>query len=198
MGRLLLVRHGRTAWNRSRFLGRADVPLDEIGEAQARAVARVLGSEPLDAVFCSPLQRAIRTAAPLAEAQGLALLVRDELSELDCGQWQGTLKSDPSAKISKRDPELPLPGGESVADAWRRVTAFASDNADALARGCSVVVGHYLVNQLLVGVLVGGQLRDALRSPAYRPAPGSVLELRFEQGRWQRYGFRLTALASAL
>lgn len=192
--RLLLVRHGRTAWNRERFLGRADVPLDDVGQAQARTIATVLGGEALDRLWCSPLRRAVATAQPLAERCGLVPQVRAELSELDCGAWQGQLKSDPSAKISKRDPELPMPGGESIADAWRRIEAFRTTVASDLHRGASVVVGHYLVNQLLAAQLLGLPLERALRSAAYRPAPGSVLELVGCDGHWRSEGFRVTAL----
>ena len=192
--RVLLVRHGRTAWNRERFLGRADVPLDDVGRAQARTVATVLGGDALDHLWFSPLQRAVATAEPLAARTGLVPELRAELSELDCGQWQGQLKSDPSARISKRDPEVPLPGGESVADAWRRVEAFRSRVAERLSDGSSVVVGHYLVNQLLAAQLLGLAVDEALRSAAYRPAPGSVLELVLQNGRWRSEGFRVTAL----
>lgn len=193
--RLLLVRHGRTAWNRERFLGRADVPLDEVGCAQARTVAAVLGDEPVDRLWCSPLQRAVATAAPLAERCGVTPVLRSELMELDCGEWEGSLKSDPTAKISKRDPDLPLPGGESLSAAWERVAGFRRDVGEQLSSGTSVVVGHYLVNQLLLGQLLGCPLTEALRSPAYRPAPGSVLEVRRTPAGWTTH-FRVTALAS--
>ena len=194
--RILVVRHGRTAWNRQRFLGRADVPLDDVGRGAALAAASALSGDHVDRLWCSPLQRSVATAEPLAERCGVVPRLRPELSELDCGQWEGQLKCDPSAKISKRDPELPLPGGESIADAWRRIDAFARAVAAELAHGTSVVVGHYLVNQLLVAQLLEIPLGQALRSAAYRPAPGSVLELRRGDGGWRSHGFRVTALAS--
>ena len=193
--RLLLVRHGRTAWNRERFLGRADVPLDPVGRAQARTIADVLAGDQLDRVWSSPLQRALSTAEPLAQRCGLVPQVRAELTELDCGQWQGQLKADPSVKISKRDPEVPLPGGESIADAWRRIEGFLHSVASDLRGGACVVVGHYLVNQLLAAQLLGRPLEVALRSAAYRPMPGSVLELVLSGGSWRSEGFRVTAMA---
>lgn len=177
-GRVLLVRHGRTAWNRERFLGRVDVDLDEVGEQQALAVPDLLAAFQIDLIYVSPLRRALATAAPLAARRGLSALVRAELSELDCGQWQGQLKDRPDAKISKRDPELPLPGGESVADASRRIAPFAAEVAEQAAAGGSVVViGHYLINQLLVGRLLGRTVAAVLRSNTYRPPTGSAYEL---------------------
>lgn len=70
--RLLLVRHGQTSANvQLRLNGWTDDPLDEAGEAQARAVARKIAAEgPVSAVYASPLQRARRTAEVIAEALG--------------------------------------------------------------------------------------------------------------------------------
>jgi broad specificity phosphatase PhoE len=197
-GRLLVIRHGRTAWNRSRFLGRADVPLDAVGRAQAQTIADVLRDDRLDRIFSSPLQRARDTAAPLACAAGIRAEVRPALSELDCGDWEGIPKTAVNGRISTRDPHLPLPGGESVAQAWDRLACFrASVGLDVLP-GNSVVVGHYLTNQLLVSMLLGEPQAEALRSPLYRPAPGSVAELHRDGKGWHLHAFRITALSGAL
>ena len=189
-GRVLVVRHGRTAWNRERFLGRVDVDLDEVGEQQARAVPGLLSAFPVDLIYVSPLRRALATAAPLVAHRGRPALVRPELSELDCGQWQGQLKDRPDAKISKRDPELALPGGESVADASRRVAPFAVEVAEQATAGRSVVVvGHYLVNQLLVGRLLALTVAEVLGCDTYRPPPGSAYELVLTSAGWHRVGY---------
>ena len=60
---LVLVRHGETDWNRERrFQGHADTPLNDAGRGQARALAALLRSERLSAVYTSPLRRAKETA----------------------------------------------------------------------------------------------------------------------------------------
>lgn len=72
--RLLLVRHGRTAWNASgRYMGQLDEPLDEVGLGQAEAVARRLGHERPAAVITSDLRRASQTAAAIHRAIGESL-----------------------------------------------------------------------------------------------------------------------------
>jgi ferrochelatase len=73
MTRIFVVRHGQTEWNRDeRFRGRADVPLNDTGIAQARATAARLAREQgVAAVYSSPLSRAYQTAAPIAERLGL-------------------------------------------------------------------------------------------------------------------------------
>jgi probable phosphoglycerate mutase len=88
--RLLLLRHGETPLSvERRFAGTGDIPLTATGRAQARAAARRLAGERIDAVVSSPLRRARDTAAPIAEALGLAVEYDDDLRETDFGAWEG-------------------------------------------------------------------------------------------------------------
>jgi broad specificity phosphatase PhoE len=178
-GRLWLVRHGRTAWNDCRFLGRADLPLDPVGRAQARAAARALAAESVDAVWTSPLRRAGATAVEIVAAQPHALpppVERPELIELDVGEWQGRPKG--AMSIGRRDPEARLPGGESLTDVARRVGALAGELLAELRRGRRVVVvGHYFAGRLLHAALIGIPVGRALHDPRYCPGPGSVHEI---------------------
>lgn len=69
MTRLILVRHGETEWNRvERFRGRMDIELNERGRRQAQAVASRLSTWRIEAIYSSPLKRALQTAQPLAKA----------------------------------------------------------------------------------------------------------------------------------
>ena len=79
---LLLIRHGLPV-RRELEVGAADPELSEAGHAQARHLAEYLSSEVLDAVFASPLRRAVQTAEPLAEAQGRTIGLVDEVAEWD-------------------------------------------------------------------------------------------------------------------
>ncbi|PTT82881.1 histidine phosphatase family protein, partial [Pelomonas sp. HMWF004] len=70
--RLVLVRHGETAWNRAtRIQGHTDIPLSELGLAQAQRLAGALADEPFSAIYASDLSRARQTAEALARPQGL-------------------------------------------------------------------------------------------------------------------------------
>lgn len=94
---LLLLRHGRTAWNAARrFQGQLDPPLDEVGIAQSEAVAPVVAALGPVALLTSDLQRAVATAAPLAAATGLTARVDPRLREIALGAWQG-MTSDEAA-----------------------------------------------------------------------------------------------------
>jgi probable phosphoglycerate mutase len=79
---LLLIRHGLPV-RRELEAGIADPELSAAGHAQAEHLADYLESEPLDAVYASPLQRAVQTAAPLAKRRGLELGIIDGVAEWD-------------------------------------------------------------------------------------------------------------------
>lgn len=89
---LLLVRHGESTWNaENRWQGQADPPLSARGEAQARAAGPALAElVPFDGVFCSPLQRAVRTAELLTAAARLSAPEPvPGLQERGAGPWTG-------------------------------------------------------------------------------------------------------------
>jgi broad specificity phosphatase PhoE len=162
--RIVLIRHGQTAWNReARFRGRADVPLEEFGLRQAEATARYIAARwPVAAVYASPLSRAIKTAEPIARAQGLTVQPCDGLADIAFGEFQGLLAEE----AEQRHPglvhawiEAPhtvhFPGGESLDIVRSRVTA-ALDEIVARHPGQTVaLVSHTVVNRVLLCVVLG-------------------------------------------
>lgn len=95
--RLLLVRHGQTSANvQLRLNGWTDDPLDEAGEAQARAVAQKIAFEgPVSRVYASPLQRARRTAEAIADALGgMPIELRPGLRERNFGVFENMVVAD--------------------------------------------------------------------------------------------------------
>jgi probable phosphoglycerate mutase len=79
---LLLIRHALPVRIEA-AAGPADPVLAELGHRQAGALAEWLADERLDAIYTSPMRRAVETAAPLAERQGLAPVVDEDLAEYD-------------------------------------------------------------------------------------------------------------------
>jgi probable phosphoglycerate mutase len=79
---LLLIRHALPVRIEG-ATGPADPPLAELGRRQADALAEWLADEPLDAIYTSPLRRAVETAAPLASRHGLVTIVEDDIAEFD-------------------------------------------------------------------------------------------------------------------
>lgn len=177
--RILLARHGRTRWNlENRRLGRRDVPLDDVGRAQALAIRDLLANEPIDAIYASPLSRARETAAPLSLARGLAVQIDNDLTEFDFGEFCGTSHSDVQVKLKRDYLYDPVPGGESLRDAWIRAERFAARVTPILVEGAHLlVVSHRRLNRLLDGVLLGYTLEETVVETGYHPWPGSVLDI---------------------
>jgi probable phosphomutase (TIGR03848 family) len=89
MTRFLFVRHAaHDLLTRGVIAGRQPgVHLNALGKKQARQIAERLSSLPIDMIYCSPLERACETAAPLAAALGLPVQIADEFNEIDFGAW---------------------------------------------------------------------------------------------------------------
>ena len=132
---ILLARHGKTTENRERrFQGQKDVPLNETGREQARALASAAAGEGLAALYASPLIRARETAEIVGARIGLEPRPDDRLKEVDVGDWQDRLKDD----VAREDPEgweafrragedFRFPGGESLGEQQERVVAALVD-----------------------------------------------------------------------
>ena len=138
---LVLVRHGRTEANAARKLqGLLDLPLDDVGRAQAAGVAEWLGTP--DRVISSPLQRARQTA----EAFGVPYEIDDRWLELDYGSLDGVPLADVDQDVWARwrtDAHYRVGGdGETMAEMHKRVVSAAeellADSADQLV----VVTSH--------------------------------------------------------
>lgn len=157
---LVLVRHGRTAWNLiDRAQGHTDVPLDTVGHVQAGHAARRLAAMRPSRLWSSDLTRATQTAAHVAEATGLDLVTDDRLREYDLGARSGLTKPEFAERFPQEyaawsdGNELVLvPGEETSSQVGARVTAALEDCWIALSPGESgVVVLHGAC--LMVGLI---------------------------------------------
>lgn len=127
--RLYLARHGRTAWNlERRFQGTTDIPLDDVGRAQALELAHALRGR-FETVFASDLARASETAQIVANALDLKLLALDpDLRERGYGKFEGLTADECAAQYPEvwnapgRDRNFLPPGGEPVEEVGARVT----------------------------------------------------------------------------
>lgn len=162
--RLILVRHGETEWNRvERFRGRADVPLNSAGLAQAEATARRIARtwQPV-AVVASPLSRAVQTGEAIARQCGLTVEPRPELIDIDFGQWQGLLPEQALNQWPElledwyRAPhKVEIPGGETLAQLRTRAMAAAAALIERFEGQTFVLVGHTVLNRALLLAMLG-------------------------------------------
>jgi broad specificity phosphatase PhoE len=142
--RIVLWRHGRTAWNlENRFQGKTDIPLDEVGLAQAERAARLLAALEPTAIVASPLQRATATAQALAARTGLPLSHDPDLVERDGGEWEGLTGAEIRARYPAEHAIWQPPGGETSAEVAKRVGGALERAAERLEDGGLVVVASH-------------------------------------------------------
>lgn len=141
----LLLRHGQTELSgERRYSGRGDVPLTATGQQQAKAAAARLSQMDFAAVVSSPLGRARRTAAAIADR----VEVHDGLIETDFGRWERLTFAEAAARDPELhgrwvgDPSVRPPGGESFDEVLVRVRAALDDLVRRYAGETIVVVSH--------------------------------------------------------
>ena len=147
-GSIIIVRHGRTEFNATgRLQGRTDNPLDEVGLAQAEAVAAYLQPELMpDTLFvCSPLLRARQTAMAIVDRVGSSFDIDDRWIELDDGSYEGLRQAEVPANVWREwraDSDFAAPQGESLNQVQERVAQACDDLAQRLDGRTAVVVSH--------------------------------------------------------
>jgi phosphoserine phosphatase len=159
MTRIILTRHGHVEGiEPERFRGRADIPLTEQGEVQARALARRIAREwPPAAIYTSPLERCRATAAEIGKACGVDVRELADLVDLDYGvlQWKTC------EEVSRDYPELyrrwlaapqsvHFPQGESLQDLAARVANVVRLMDERHRADTIVLVAHDSVNRVLL------------------------------------------------
>ena len=169
MTRIILVRHGQTEWNRvERFRGRADVPLNETGLAQAEATGRRVKAQwTPTTIYASPLSRAVRTAEAIAKHYSLPVQVHPGLADIDYGEWQGLTPDEARQRWPDQvdnwynHPEQALiPAGETLADLRLRAMQTVGELARRHEGETIVLLGHTVINRIiLLGVLGLGNER---------------------------------------
>jgi broad specificity phosphatase PhoE len=128
---LLFIRHGEPAWETDDGAALVDPGLTELGHRQAALLAERFRGTQIDELVVSPLVRAQETAAPIADALGVAPTTEDWLAEIGAPAWDGTPNEQVqrifSEQRTKSVAELwdGLPGGETFRDFHQRITTGA-------------------------------------------------------------------------
>jgi broad specificity phosphatase PhoE len=164
---LYCIRHGETTFNaEGRIQGRHDSQLSPLGRKQSEAVARALRDAPIEAVYSSPLSRAVETAKPLAAALGKPLRTDDRLMELHAGVFQLLLPNEMAERYpveterwKSHDPDYQIPGGESRRQLMERGGAALEEILRA-DHDVAAVVAH--------GGLLSAAFKQLLGIPAER------------------------------
>lgn len=164
--RLFLVRHGEVinpGGDRPVYYGAMDVPLSELGEAEARAAADYLEQFDLEYVVCSPLKRAVYGAEQVYKkqrSQPHKILTINGFKELDRGSWCGKtmneIGDDMMARFDDCDESVTPEGGESYPFLKSRVLEAREEVLEKLPVGrAAAVVSHLQVTRCLLSDAMG-------------------------------------------
>ncbi len=180
-----LLRHGEHGLLGRVLAGRMPgVGLTERGRAEIAAVAERLAGEPIAAIYSSPLQRTRESAEIVAARLQLPIEFRDDVIELDFGEWTGatfdSIRADPRWEAWRTQRSIArLPGGESMRQVQRRAVDALLDINQRHPHQTVVVVSH--------GDVIRSALLFALGMPldsynSIEISQGGVSTLRIDAG----------------
>ncbi len=184
MAYILLIRHGQNDWvNKRRLAGwTPGVHLNEEGRSQAEQLSERLSSLPLKAIYSSPLERCIETAAFLAHPHGLEVVELDDIGEVHYGDWQGK-KIKKLAKKKRKwyavqhfPSRFRFPGGESLTEVQKRAVAAIERLSLLHEKELVAVVSHADVIKLILAHYLGMHI-DLFQRIVVSPASVSSLML---------------------
>lgn len=179
-----LIRHaecdgvGKILWGRQR-----DVHLNEDGKSAARAMAQRMAGNKLDAIYSSPLERAVETAEELAKhSDRVPVTISEPLNEVDFGEWTGEplekLDHDPVwHRFNSVRTRTPIPGGESILEAQARIVAELKRLSLKHENGHVAIVSHAEIIKIALAYFAHLDIDhlDQLKLP---PCSVSMLELK--------------------
>jgi probable phosphoglycerate mutase len=164
MALVFLIRHGLTDHTGRRLYGRAAaIHLSDRGREQAAQLAERFAGVRLSAVYASPLERCVETAEPLAAAQGLDVVTRDGLLEMDAGRWTnrplaGLARTKLWRTIQHTPSQAAFPDGEGFATANARLVAELTVIGARHPKGRVAVVSHSDNIRMLLTHVAGAHL----------------------------------------
>jgi broad specificity phosphatase PhoE len=169
---LYLLRHAATEANLARpavLQGRNhNPPLAPLGVRQAELTRDFLAIRPIDTCYCSPMLRAIQTAAIIAAAHGLAPQPLEALTECDVGAWEGLdwptirrVDGEAYQRFMANPAQHGYPKGESFEDVFQRASPVLEDLLRRHAGRSILVVAHHVINRTYLANLLGMGLAQA-------------------------------------
>ena len=162
--RIILARHGETTENsQKRISGNSNTAkLNKTGYEHAKKMNEIFKTHKIEAIFSSPLTRAVETVKPLAKSLKLKIQPTEELKEFDFGIFDGEKQKDEAEEFllkRKKDINFKFPEGESYKDVLKRVKPFL----EKLQKNSYKMVflqGHGGVNRCILSILTKTNPKD--------------------------------------
>lgn len=167
MTAVFVLRHPETTWNEEqRYQGRLESPLSSKGEAQSPVVAQAFAGQNIDAVYASPLGRALHLAEAVAEASGAPVKIDHRLTELGQCPWEGRQLGEIQKTYPDlyeawygRPDEVTFPHGENLKTVQARALSFLEDIYKSHPTSQVAVVTHSVVIMVMVASALSLSLR---------------------------------------
>ncbi len=179
----LLVRHGENDWVKKHRLAGwlPDIHLNKNGRRQAKAAAARLVSQPVKAIYSSPVTRCIETAEPIGAQFKLPIKCHPDLGEVRYGKWEGKKVKKLAKKtrwqvVQYFPSRLRFPAGEALREVQFRAIQMLEQLSETHVGETVVVVSHADVIKLVLAHYLGVHI-DLFQRIAVSPASISVVQL---------------------
>jgi len=177
--KVYLIRHGETEdAEPRRYKGHIDIPLSEKGVEQMKKLSKFMNTEIfsnpasciLNAIYCSSLSRAIRSAEIIAEPYNLKPIVVEGLKERNFGVWEGMSFDEIAEKypvefqawVSNPLRYSPVKG-ESTLEVRDRVLQAFNEIVEKHDGDNIAIVAHGGVNRIILCEILGMPLENIFR-----------------------------------
>lgn len=195
--RLLVIRHGETAWNlETRIQGQIDIPLNDHGRWQANRLARALSDEGVDVLYASDLSRAAETAEAVSQELDVPLNLVEGLRERHFGHLEGLTHDEivsqwpeDAKRWRGRDPSYGPQGGETLAQFYDRCVTTLMQLASQHPGQTVAVVAH--------GGVLDCFYRAANRVALHEPRSWKITNASINRLLYSPEGFTLVAWADS-
>lgn len=162
MNKLYLIRHGETDWNvTKRFQGWSDIELNKNGIEQAKLLGKRFQKIKVDEVYSSPLKRAVKTAEPVAQANGICVKTNECFKEINFGEWEGRTRDELSQVYGTQfdefinEPEShTFPGETSFDIVTKRVAKGLNEVLKGKNNESIAIVSHGGIIRLMIKYLL--------------------------------------------
>ena len=184
--RLYLIRHGATPLSaEDRFAGSENVQLSDEGRAQVTRLAHRLEHDPIDACYCSPLDRTVETASVIAKPHGLTPITQDGLREINHGHWEGLSRREVEDQFPEEyaawesDPFTFAPeGGESGISVLARALPVIREIVVSQKDRNILVISHKATLRIIISSLLGFDVRGYRDRLDQAPACLNILDFK--------------------
>lgn len=155
--------------------GQLDVPLSELGQRQAVQLGARYRTEDFDAIFCSDLQRAYRTAEIAFDDRGLPIIKDVRLREIDFGAMTRRASHDIESTRTSYIEEA-YPDGESYRQVTQRVSKWLDDLRQTYGGARVMLIAHRAEFYSLEHLITNRPLYDVISAP-WKWQPGWIYKL---------------------